>query len=223
LRSADGDEFSTDLGGFYVQEEQVDFDGNSNTSEGIFVYAPSGIDVDPGDIVRVTGIVSEYYGLTELGSPNDLKVCSSGNLPAPTQVPTIDVATSEAFEGMLVQFPQDLYISEYYNFGRYGEIVLCADQLFQPTAVADPDSPEAAEIAAHNASVCITLDDARTVHNPDPARHPRRPVFHGSPRQGPQDALYEVNPYRSSDHDPVIVGLKLTPGKSGSANGKNKR
>ena len=30
-------------------------------------------------------------------------------------------------------------------------------------------------------------------------------------KQDAQDALYEPNPYRSSDHDPVIVGLDLTP------------
>ena len=30
-------------------------------------------------------------------------------------------------------------------------------------------------------------------------------------KEDAQDALYEPNPYRSSDHDPVVVGLELTP------------
>ena len=30
-------------------------------------------------------------------------------------------------------------------------------------------------------------------------------------KQDAQDALFEPNPYRASDHDPVIVGLDLTP------------
>jgi Ca2+-binding RTX toxin-like protein len=30
-------------------------------------------------------------------------------------------------------------------------------------------------------------------------------------KQDAQDALYEPNAYRASDHDPVIVGLNLTP------------
>ena len=30
-------------------------------------------------------------------------------------------------------------------------------------------------------------------------------------KQAGQAALYEANPYRSSDHDPVIVGLYLLP------------
>jgi predicted extracellular nuclease len=30
-------------------------------------------------------------------------------------------------------------------------------------------------------------------------------------KQDPQDALYAPDPYRSSDHDPVIVELDLDP------------
>ena len=41
------------LGGFYVQEEAFDSDGNPLTSEGLFIYGGSG-DVHVGDRVRVT-------------------------------------------------------------------------------------------------------------------------------------------------------------------------
>ena len=50
--------------GYYLQEEDSDVDANPATSEGIFVF--SSVAVNTGDIVRVTGRVSEFNGLTEL-------------------------------------------------------------------------------------------------------------------------------------------------------------
>ena len=53
------------LGGFYLQEELTDSDGNALTSEGIFVFGGAA-DVTVGDRVRVTATVNEFFGLTEL-------------------------------------------------------------------------------------------------------------------------------------------------------------
>jgi len=78
---------------------------------------------------------------------------------------------------MYVTFPQSLYISEYFNFDRFGEIVLTADRQFQPTATYEPGSSEAAALAAANALGRITLDDGRTASNPDPAIHPNGNTF----------------------------------------------
>jgi predicted extracellular nuclease len=44
---------STGLNGFYIQDATGD--GNSATSDGIFVFAPNSIDVNVGDVVQVTG------------------------------------------------------------------------------------------------------------------------------------------------------------------------
>ena len=44
----------------------------------------------------------------------------------------------EAFEGMSVFFPQALVISEYFNFDRFGEMVLTVERAAQPTAVFAP-------------------------------------------------------------------------------------
>ena len=92
------------------------------TSDGIFVYAPDGMDVSVGDAVRVKGVVSEYYGMTEI-TASQIWVCSSGNSLSPTALylPMRGIDDFERFEGMLVSFPQDLYISEHFNFDRYGE------------------------------------------------------------------------------------------------------
>ena len=125
----DGVGTNGDLNGFFVQEEDADADADPLTSEGIFVYngsSPS-VDVSNGDLVRVEGAVSEFNGLTEMSSFTGVTVISSGNpLPTVTELslPVTNVDDFEAYEGMYVTFPQPLVISEYFNYDRFGEIVL---------------------------------------------------------------------------------------------------
>lgn len=172
-----------DLNGFYVQDPQGD--GDSATSDGIFVYAPGGIDVSNGDRVRVRGFVSEYVTSSGLSSMTEIKdvalllECDITEVPAPEEVvlPVIQVTDFERYEGMLVSFPQNLYIAEYFNFDRYNEIVLSTNRQFQPTVVYEPGSPEAASLALSNSLNRITLDDGRSTENPDPAIHPDGQVF----------------------------------------------
>lgn len=169
-----------DLNGFHIQEEDADADADADTSEGIFVYQGSNptIDVNKGDHVRVRGVVSEFNGLTELSSSLVLS-CSSGNtLPAATIVtlPVTSVDDFEAFEGMVVTFTQDLVISEYFNFDRFGEIVLTSERHLTPTAEFEP-GPAAIQAAADFLLDRITLDDGRSAQNPDPAIHPNGGVF----------------------------------------------
>jgi predicted extracellular nuclease len=168
-----------DLGGFFLQEEDTQADVDPLTSEAIFVFDPNGTEVQVGDQVRVGGTVTEFgssgSNMTELTNVIGLEVCASGaTLPAATQVtlPVTAVPDFERYEGMLVTFPQALTISEYFNFDRYNEVVLSDGRQFQPTAVADPGSAEAAAIAAANRLGRITLDDGRTDQNPVPLRHP---------------------------------------------------
>ena len=175
---------SGDLNGYFVQEEEGDYDGDPATSEGIFVFDPTTVtDVAVGDLVRITGTVSEYVtsggsSETQLGFVGPVTTLSSGNaLPAVTEValPYADVSDLEAYEGMYVAFgsSQPLYIAEYFNYDRFGEMVITTDpRPAQPTAVFEPGSTEAAELADLNARSRITLDDGRTNQNPVPARHP---------------------------------------------------
>lgn len=170
-----------DLNGFHVQEEDADADADPLTSEGIFVFngnSPS-VNVQIGDLVRVEGVVSEFNGLTEITSFTGVTVLSSGN-PLPTasvlSLPVTAVDDFEAYEGMLVTFPQSLVISEYFNFDRFNEIVLSSERHLTPTAEFEP-GPDA--IAAANAFLldAITLDDGRTTQNSDPAIHPNGSAF----------------------------------------------
>jgi uncharacterized protein len=173
----DNDEFNTSLRGFFIQDPAGDDD--PTTSDGIFVFAPDADDLDVGDHVRVRGVVDEYFGLTEITSVSSVWECGMGDTisPTPISLPLASVDEYERYEGMLVTFPDALTISEYFNFDRFGEIVLTADRQFQPTAIYEPGSPEAAALATENTLNRITLDDGRTSQNPDPARHPNGEEF----------------------------------------------
>ena len=180
----------SNLNGFHVQEEPEDYDASDETSEGVFVFAGESElpDVQIGQTVRVRGTVGEFESSgssqTQLADPVAV-VCDEGVTPlAPLEVelPVPSRDFLERYEGMLVRFSQNLVISEYFNYDRFGEIVLAQplpneDRLYQPTAVAAPDSPEADARADYNARAVITLDDGRSSQNPDPARHPDGDIF----------------------------------------------
>lgn len=177
----------SDLDGFFVQEETDDQDSDPATSEGIFVYAPGGIDVQPGDVVRVTGRVTEYTSsgssLTEIGNVTDISIRDTGTLPTPVDVelPFASLDDQERFEGMYVRLPQELVIAEYFNFDRYNEIVLARpldgmDRPFQPTSYVSPGT-DAQNVLAQLQLSRITLDDARGTQNSNPALHPNGSIF----------------------------------------------
>lgn len=172
---------SGDLDGFFVQEEDADADADATTSEGIFVFDGSSptLDVAVGDMVRVEGGVSEFNGLTEITSFSGVEILSSGNpLPTPASM-TLPFASTddlEAVEGMSITYPQALVISDYFNFDRFGEIILTSRRTLTPTAEFEP-GPDAIAAADAFAFDQILLDDGRTGSNPDPARHPNGMEF----------------------------------------------
>lgn len=165
-----------DLNGFFVQEEDADVDADPATSEGIFVFdgGSPAVDVVIGDSVRVEGLVSEFFGLTEITSFAGVTITGRGN-PMPTAaVVTLPVASTddfEAVEGMAVTLPQALVIAEYFNFDRFNETLLTSVRHTTPTAEFEP-GPLAIQAAQDFLLDSITLDDGRTTSNPDPAIHP---------------------------------------------------
>ena len=161
------------LGGFFIQEEDADADGDPMTSEGIFVYDGSSpaVDVAVGDVVRVMGSVAEHYELTELTGVSSVEICPAGGVAsaATVSLPVSSLDVWEQYEGMLINMPQTLYATGNYNQGRYGEVELSvSDRLDQPTNIVEPG---AAAIALQdlNDRSRIQLEDGRTAQNPDPA------------------------------------------------------
>ena len=178
------------LRGFYVQEEPNQVDGDAATSEGIFVFVNGTPTAQVGNVVRVLGDVGEYVTtaasqtqLTGAIQVLDCGVAPETDIVTPTEL-TLPVAALddfERYEGMLVRFSQELVISEYFNFDRFGEMVLALpldgqDRPFQPTSVTTPGAAANA-LQAEIARRRITLDDGRTAQNPDPALHPNGNIF----------------------------------------------
>ncbi|MCF7793395.1 MAG: T9SS type A sorting domain-containing protein [Candidatus Cloacimonetes bacterium] len=88
---------------------------------GIYVYD---YQVGPslGDEVEVTGTVTEYYGLTELGYCT-INILSQGNdVPDPIQVSTLDLvvpALAEQYEGCLVSVSDVEVTAEQDDYGQW--------------------------------------------------------------------------------------------------------
>ncbi|MBF2075794.1 MAG: ExeM/NucH family extracellular endonuclease [Synechococcales cyanobacterium C42_A2020_086] len=176
------------LRGFYVQEEDSDADSNPLTSEGIFVFDNAfGTDVQIGDKVRITGEVNEFTStaggrtssLTQLRNLTEVVNLGSGN-PLPTaavlQFPL--TGNLEAVEGMRVTVPEPLVVTEHFELGRFGQVVLAANgPSNQPGTDARLDqytqfnAPSVSGFSAYLAQLAqrrLILDDGQTVQNPDP-------------------------------------------------------
>lgn len=125
----DGDsDTARNLNGFFVQEEAGDWDGNALTSEGLFIFGGAA-NVNPGDIVRVTGTVAEFNGLTELNALS-VQVLQAG---AVSDVSTLTTDISlpgslESYEGMMVRVPQTLVVTDQQDLERLGEVQLYASE-----------------------------------------------------------------------------------------------
>jgi predicted extracellular nuclease len=126
-----------------------------------------------GDLVRVSGSVQEFQGQTQL-SASSVTVCATGRTVAPVDV-TLPVPPAaggvdylERYEGMLVRLHQTLSVTEHFQLGRFGQVVLSAGGRLQvPTSVVAPGAAANA-LEEANQRDRIVLDDATNDQNPDP-------------------------------------------------------
>lgn len=149
------------IGGFFVQDPLGD--DNDATSDAIFVRKRSGDLPAVGDFVQFTGRIVETDHLTSATAVQDLVVCGQMPVPEPVvlSLPVADALTLEAAEGMLVTFQQPLIVTESYDLGRYGQLVLADERLFTAEQFAD-------EPSVPNALRRIVLDDTFTTENISP-------------------------------------------------------
>lgn len=162
------------LRGFYIQEEALDQDNSAATSEGLFIFADESIaDVNVGDRVRVAGSVSEFFGLTQVNNVTSIEVCETGVSVSPFEL-TFPVTSSDALEsveGMLVTLPQTMVVTENFNLGRFHEVVLASERIYQPTHLVEP-GVDALALQAENDLKRIILDDGNTRQNPETVTYP---------------------------------------------------
>jgi len=208
FQNGDGDA-RRNLGGFYLQEEAADRDGNPLTSEGVFVFEGSGerlLDVALGDQVRVTGTVAEFNGETQIRVTDAARVqvvqagalsaAEIGASAAVVDLPAAGVVGTgagaqpdlERFEGMLVRFAQTLTVSEQSNLDRFNEIRLSAEGRPETfTNAFEPSREGFAAYLAQTAARTITYDDGLNAQNqPIPLLDGFGPVYDTAtaPRMG---------------------------------------
>ena len=165
------------LDGFLLQEEDADADADPATSEGILVtceaLCPAALAV--GDNVTVAGDAGELFRMSEIdasvggsvtinSSGNPLPIASPLALPAPDG--TNQELTFEELEGMLVNFEEELFVSEYFELARFGQVVLSADE--RPFQFTHENLPSAAGYTAFLDGLAkrrIVLDDDNNNQN----------------------------------------------------------
>lgn len=183
------------LRGFYIQDPVGD--GDPATSDGLFVFNGNDDSVALGDIVRVTGTAGEFQGQTQV-SATSILTCDSGGTVEPVDVtlPFPSADHLERYEGMLVRLPQTLHVTEHFQLGRFGQVVMSSGgRLVQPTSVVMPGEA-ALELQARNDLNRILVDDDLQSQNPDPILFGRG----GNP-------LSASNTLRGGDTATGIVGV----------------
>ncbi len=158
------------LRGFYLQDAG---DGNPSTSDGIFIFDAGANLVANGDVVQVTGTASEFQGQTQITPVSGgVEPCGRQAVVTPTDV-TLPVSTLDAlerYEGMLVRMHQTLSVTEHFQLGRFGQVVVSSGgRLRQPTADIRATDTAAVAAAQHaNDLNRLIIDDGDNAQNPDP-------------------------------------------------------
>ncbi|NJN14960.1 MAG: ExeM/NucH family extracellular endonuclease [Oscillochloris sp.] len=172
--------------GFFLQNTPDNDDDDPLTSDGIFVFVSNNsTDRMVGQVVQVTGTAGEFSGQTQISVSNpavQIEDCGDTGSITPTDITLpLSEAERERYEGMLINLPQALVISEYFNYDRFGEIVISLpldnlDRPFTPTSYVEPGAAAQA-LAEQIALRRITLDDGLGNQNPDVLRHPNGQPF----------------------------------------------
>ena len=220
-------QMSSELSGFFIQDRFGD--GDPATSDGLFVYHrntwnPS-FDPSVGDLVRIQGTVSEYYGQTEMVDLKAGTVCGSGYQPVATNVFARDFnANAEAYEGMYVRFPRPMVVTDTYNQHSYGEVWLGEKGVVEQPTNEYPVGSDSATLAEDNMARSVLLDDSSGWSYPDPVPFTRDDgtLRLGDKAKNPLVGAinYDYGNYRIQTQDPASV--RFVPQNARPAEQNNK-
>ena len=146
------------LAGFFLQAQQADEE--PQTSEGLFVHAPSTAAVSAGDLVQVSGRVDEASGFTGLIEVEDVAVCRHAAAPSPVPLSLFESDDLEPYEGMLVALTGDLFVAGNHELGSQGQLLLAAGG--RPFKHTNGDAPAGARGSR------LLLDDGSHLEDPAP-------------------------------------------------------
>ncbi|WP_185984144.1 ExeM/NucH family extracellular endonuclease [Aureimonas mangrovi] len=206
----DGDaDAGRDMRGFFLQHEQADWDDDASTSEGIFVFEGGSFltDVAIGDRVRVTGVVGEYFGQTQLTAQSVSVVEAGAVEDINTMAVDVDLSAItnttvnqdgdfqpdlEAYEGMLIRLPNTMTVTEQFQLDRFNEIKLFDTNGFEqvgangetitgerPFTFSQHNTPDAAAYQAY-----LQETGARTITYDDGLNFQNQPIDNLFPDYG---------------------------------------
>ncbi|WP_052492625.1 ExeM/NucH family extracellular endonuclease [Leucobacter komagatae] len=151
-------------------------------SDGIFVHlAGKNVPGEIGDLVSVTGVVSEYFGQTQIAPAQvgDVELVEQEvGLPKATPLPdSIVGADREPYENMLVAPTGDYFVASSHQLHNFGALWLSpgAPQV-KNTELARPGA-EATKIAQANRESRILLDDGYSIQVSNAAHPGDQPYF----------------------------------------------
>ena len=198
---------SGQIRGFFIQDTEGD--GDPATSDGLFVFRGGAGNVSLGDVVRVTGTAGDFQGQTQISGVTSVLSCGRGSVtPVDVTLPVPSATALERFEGMLVRLPQTLTVTEHFQLGRFGQVVVSSGgRLDQPTDVLPPGA-EAAALQAANELNRLIIDDGTNVEDPDPIEFGRS-----------GNALSATNTLRGGDTATGTVGVMTYTWAGNSASG----
>ena len=169
------------------------------------------------DKVRVTGVPSEYFQMSQVdASLGSITVVSSNeSLPTPVDIPLNSGSinspeTFEHVEGMLIRFPYTLVVSDFYTLARFGDIVLTkgSSRPYQFTHENNPDAGGYATYLISLAEQRIILDDDSNVQNPAIAGATDKPYAYPTAQGGfPNGGLSLTNKMRGGDTIENLTGV----------------
>ncbi len=158
-------------------------DATPGASDGVFVFLNAlNPDLAIGDLVSVTGSVSEYFGQTQLNpaAAADVSVVTAGvGVPAVTPLPTtVQGADREQYENMYVA-PEGTYrLASSHQLFNFGTLWLNAgDELAVKSTETTRPGAEAAAIAAANRANRILLDDGWSIQVSNSGHPGEQPYF----------------------------------------------
>lgn len=212
----------SDFDGMYVQTAGTGGAVDATAgSDALFVYGsssmPAGVVI--GDSVEVTGIVSEFQGITEItpgaGGVVELDPPLAAVTPLAIAYPTTE-SGREAQEGMLLAPTDQFTVTNVYDINSDGEIGLATGDapLRQPTEFFSDSSLKLDEVKADNAARSVVLDDGTSVYymanntvkgQPLPWLSPANPIRVGAEATltGPVVLEFRDNVWRFQPQAPV--------------------
>ncbi|MDN3640760.1 ExeM/NucH family extracellular endonuclease [Simiduia curdlanivorans] len=154
--------------GFFLQEEAADYDDNSASSEGIFIFGSFPGQVIKQHIVRVLGEAGEYYGNSQIKASEVLDCGLADEMVAAVVVPMPyeGLVNLESLEGMVASV-NNAKIFSLDNFTKYGEMFISDDLKWSPTDVAVPLSAEYQQAVANATANILLVEDSVDASYPD--------------------------------------------------------